>query len=86
MSQTLQGGVKKGSYKSKSALWAFLNKAFSYFLSEYMTKYVLTVSEKCPQSRFLFILEHFHTRLKVLRQPLVWMVIKVQHEACSGLV
>ena len=45
--------MKKVSKKSESALGAFLNKAFSKMLAEYMTKYEFNCFSKMPPKQIL---------------------------------
>ena len=79
--------VWKSSLINQNLLWRhFWIKLFTSFWVKIWQNMSSTVSHKCPQSRFWFTRELFDTTLKVLRQPLAWVVVKVQPEACSGSV
>ena len=79
--------VWKRSLINQNLLWRhFWIKLFTSFWVKIWQNMSSTVSHKCPQSRFWFTRELFDTTLKVLRQPLAWVVVKVQPEACSGSV
>ena len=79
--------VWKSSLINQNLLWRhFWIKLFTSFWVKIWQNMSSTVSHKCPQSRFWFARELFDTTLKVLRQPLAWVVVKVQPEACSGSV
>ena len=79
--------VWKSSLINQNLLWGhFWIKLFTSFWVKIWQNMSSTVSHKCPQSRFWFTRELFDTTLKVLRQPLAWVVVKVQPEACSGSV
>ena len=79
--------VWKSSLINQNLLWGhFWIKLFTSFWVKIWQNMSSTLSQKCPQSRFWFTRELFDTTLKVLRQPLAWVVVKVQPEACSGSV
>ena len=79
--------VSKSSLVNQNLLWGnFWERVELIFCHIFTQKLVKSFIQKCPQSRFWLIRELFHTTLKVLRQPLALMVVKVQPETVSGSV